>query len=112
MIVPSKLFAAVTAWISPVKCKLNWNTIENQGNVKTMCAYLVHGNNLAVTSTSGTTLDAKGWTLAGLTDASESGTTEMCTKGLSKTDGGRGLAFTKGRWGDTKEISENWFENC
>ena len=56
--------------------------------------YLVHRDDLAVASASGTSLDTESGALAGLTHASKGGTTQVCTKGLRETDGGSGLALS------------------
>ncbi len=63
--------------------------------------YLIHRNDLAVTSTSGTTLDTERRALTRLTHASERRPSKMCAKSLRKTDGSSRLALTKRRRRDT-----------
>lgn len=62
---------------------------------------LVHGDDLTVTSTSRTTLDTKGWSLAGLTNTCESGATQVGTKGLGKTNCRRRLTLSERSGRDT-----------
>ena len=67
--------------------------------------YLIHGNDLAVASTSGSTLDTESRTLARLTHARKGGTAQMCTESLCETDRRRRLAFTERGWRDTTAMS-------
>ena len=56
---------------------------------------LVHGNDLAVPTTGGTTLDTKGRSLTRLSHIGKADPVEVGTKGLSKTKGSRRLALTE-----------------
>lgn len=55
----------------------------------------LHGNDLAVTATRCTALDAESRALARLTDASEDLLAQMRTKGLAKTNGSRALSLAQ-----------------
>src|SRR5215471_15644420 len=76
-LLPSKLLAAVTAWISPVKCKLNCrhghedqDTQDNQ-----QLTYLIHGYYLTITASSSSSLNTESGSLTRLTNASKSRST-------------------------------------
>lgn len=63
-------------------------------------AHLVHGNDLAVSATGRTTLDAECGSLTRLTNTGKSGSPKMCSKSLRETDRRGGFAFSKRRWRD------------
>lgn len=62
---------------------------------------LVHGDDLRVTSSGGSSLDSESGSLGGLTDAGEGGLAEVSSEGLSESNGGRGLALSEGSGSDT-----------
>ena len=64
-------------------------------------SYLVHGNDLAIASTGGTTLDTEGRPLTGLTHAGKCWTTHVRSERLGETDRRCGLSFAEGSGGDT-----------
>ncbi len=61
---------------------------------------LIHGDNLAVATAGGTTLDAKGGTLAGLAHVGKGDTADMGAQSLGQTHGCGGLAFSERCRGD------------
>lgn len=62
---------------------------------------LVHGDDLRVSSTGGTSLDSERRSLTRLTNASERRFAEVSTEGLSESDRRRRLSFSERSRGDT-----------
>lgn len=69
--------------------------------------YLVHRDDLAVSSTGGAALDTESGPLTGLANASKRGAAKMCSKGLCQTNSGSRLALAKRCRGNTTDSSES-----
>ena len=59
-----------------------------------------HGDDLGVAAAGRATLDAKGWSLAGLADAGDDFLIQESAQRLAEANGGRGFAFAQWRRGD------------
>ena len=64
-------------------------------------SYLIHGNDLTISSSGSATFNSEGGTLTRLTNTSKSETAHVGAQSLGKTDGGSGLALSKGGRRDT-----------
>ena len=65
-------------------------------------SYLIHGNDLAIASPGGTTLDTEGRPLTGLTHAGKCWTTHVRSERLGETDCSGRFALTKRGRRDTE----------